>query len=376
VTDNDALNGDPSLVAIDRALTELRRGRAIMITDAPAALLAAALEMADSAMVQRLRGCSPLGLLLAMPAERAQALGLASSTGKPALLRLDPTLPAAAIVALGQRWQAEHWRAVLGGAHLVTDGPGVLGDAAVDLVKRAQLLPAVLLALSASPVRRDDVLQLTLGDIERGNLPEVADLLCVSEARVPLRDCEDSRLVLFRDLRDGAEHIAVLVGESAAAQPVPLRMHSACLTGDLLGSLRCDCGEQLRNGVRRLVAAGGGLLLYLAQEGRGIGLANKLRAYQLQDAGLDTIDADQQLGFSADERSYSVAAAMLRHLGIHSVQLLTNSPRKVRALKQAGIDVVEVAQLHGTPNLHNARYIRTKQERAGHSRPKAEGGVP
>jgi GTP cyclohydrolase II len=375
VTDSEAVNGDPRLVAIDRALTELRRGRAIAITDTTANLLAAALETADNVLIQGLRDRSPQGLALAMPAERARALGLASGGDQPVLLRLDPALPAAAIAALGQRWQAEHWRDVLGNAAVVTRPGSRLCDAALRLAKRAQLLPAVLIAVPASPVRPDDVLQLSLADIERSDSPEVADLLRVSEARVPLRDCEDSRLVLFRDLRDGAEHIAVLVGRPDLSQPVPLRMHSACLTGDLLGSLRCDCGEQLRNGVRRLAAAGGGLLLYLAQEGRGIGLANKLRAYQLQDGGLDTIDADQQLGFTADERSYTVAATMLRHLGIHTVQLLTNSPQKVHALKAAGIDVVDVGHLHGTPNRHNARYIRTKQERAGHFRPNAEGAV-
>ena len=372
MTDNVILNGDPGLVAIDRALTELRRGRAIAIHDASVTLLAAALETAESPLVERLRSRSLLELRLAIPAERAHALGLASRADQPTVLQLGPGFSAARIASLGSRWQAEHWRAVLSGTAPVFEPDTGLCNAALQLVKDAQLLPAVLVARSESPVRTADVLQLTLGDIERGARPEAADLQRVSEARVPLRDCEDTRVVLFRDLRDSAEHLAVLVGEPDTAGPVPVRMHSACLTGDLLGSLRCDCGEQLRDGVRRLVAAGGGLLLYLAQEGRGIGLANKLRAYQLQDSGLDTIDSDRQLGFSSDERRYTVAASMLRQLGIHSVQLLTNSPRKVHALKQAGIDVVEVTQLHGTPNRHNARYIRTKQERAGHLRPEAE----
>jgi GTP cyclohydrolase II len=375
VTDSEAVNGDPRVVAIDRALTELRRGRAIGITDGAASLLGAALETADVSLIERLRSCSAQGLALAIPAGRAQALGLAAGIGMPTLLRLDPALSATAIAALGQRWQAEHWRIVLQGAMPSVAPDTALVEAALHLVKRAQLLPAVLLALSANPARTAGVLQLTLADIQCSDKADLTDLLRVSEAQVPLQECEDTRLVLFRDLRDGAEHLAVLVGQPDTNEPVPLRMHSACLTGDLLGSLRCDCGEQLRNGVKRLAEAGGGLLLYLAQEGRGIGLANKLRAYQLQDDGLDTLEADHQLGFSADERRYTVAAAMLRHLEIATVQLLTNSPHKVNALKQAGIDVVEIGALHGTPNRHNARYIRTKQDRAGHFRPEAEGGV-
>jgi len=153
-----------------------------------------------------------------------------------------------------------------------------------------------------------------------------------------------------------------------------VRAHSSCFTGDLLGSLRCDCGEQLQVAVQRLHEAGGGVLLYLAQEGRGIGLANKLRAYQLQDDGLDTVDADRHLGFSADERSYAIAAAMLRQLGYTRIRLLTNSPHKVRELRARGIDVQEMESLLAPPNEHNERYIRTKRERVGHLIP--ESGTP
>ena len=244
-------------------------------------------------------------------------------------------------------------------------------NAAIALAKAAQLLPAMLVVEAAANAIPADVLQISAAAAGLTG-QHATSLSRVSEARVPLHDCEDSRLIVFRDLRDGREHVAVLVGRPDLERAVPLRVHSACLTGDLLGSLRCDCGEQLRSAVRRLAAAGGGILLYLAQEGRGIGLANKLRAYQLQDAGFDTIDADRQLGFSADERDYGAAVAVLRELGIRQVQLFTNSPHKTRALQDAGISVTEVGALHGTPNRHNARYIRTKQDRAGHTRPATE----
>lgn len=369
MTERQALNGNPSAVAIDRALTELRRGRVIAITDGTAALLATALETTDHMLIQRLRDLGPLAIEL--PAERARALGIALESGQMLHLPLSPDWSAPAIASLGQDWRLDTWRAVLADIDAKAVPATALREAALRLTKRAQLLPAVL--LSTAPLAGSlDVHTVHLEDLSATDQSATTQLLRISEARVPLRDCEHSRLVLFRDLRDGAEHLAVIIGTPDVTQPVSVRMHSSCLTGDLLGSLRCDCGEQLRDAVRLLNDAGGGVLLYLAQEGRGIGLANKLRAYQLQDGGLDTIDADQQLGFRSDERNYAVAAALLKQLHIATVTLLTNSPHKVRALEAAGIEVAQIGSLHGTPNHHNARYIRTKQERAGHFRPEVE----
>jgi GTP cyclohydrolase II len=151
-----------------------------------------------------------------------------------------------------------------------------------------------------------------------------------------------------------------------------VRLHSACLTGDLLGSLRCDCGDQLRDAVELIAASGGGIVLYLAHEGRGIGLANKLRAYALQDEGLDTLEADQHLGFRTDERDYTAACAMLQDLGIRRIRLLTNNPGKIEALNSGGIEVLAREPLQGRETPHNARYLRTKRERAGHLGAKAE----
>jgi GTP cyclohydrolase II len=194
----------------------------------------------------------------------------------------------------------------------------------------------------------------------------VRSLKRTSQSRVPLAEAEESRIVLFRDEHGLGEHVAVVIGNPDVRGVVPVRLHSACLTGDLLGSLRCDCGEQLRAAVHRIAELGGGVLLYLDQEGRGIGLANKLRAYAIQDTGLDTVDADRHLGFHADERNYDVAAALLRELGIKRIRLLTNNPRKIDALKQHGIDVVGRLPLVAPPNTHNERYLRAKRERSGH----------
>jgi GTP cyclohydrolase II len=203
-------------------------------------------------------------------------------------------------------------------------------------------------------------------DVEHHERTGHHSLQLVSRARVPLADAIESEIALFRDEHSLAEHVAVLIGKPDAKNAVPVRLHSACLTGDLLASLRCDCGEQLRTAVARIATLGGGVLLYLDQEGRGIGLPNKLRAYVLQDEGLDTVDADRHLGFLADERTYDVAAALLHELGITRIKLLTNNPQKISALRDHGIEVVGRLPLVTHSNTHNERYLRAKTERAGH----------
>jgi len=178
----------------------------------------------------------------------------------------------------------------------------------------------------------------------------------------------DSRFVVFREKDSDFEHVAVIVGnpDFNGKEPVRVRLHSSCLTGDLFGSLRCDCGDQLRGTVQRLAKDGGGIVLYLSQEGRGIGIANKLRAYRRQDAGMDTLDANHALGFRMDERHFEVAAAMLKSLGCTHINLLTNNPAKIASLRDAGIDVVEREGVKGGVNAHNQRYLLTKMKRGGH----------
>ena len=189
--------------------------------------------------------------------------------------------------------------------------------------------------------------------------------IIVARAKLPLEGIDDGQIVAFRDGSTGDEHVALVLGTFGGQAPL-VRLHSECLTGDVFGSLKCDCGPQLREALRLLAAAGGGVLLYLRQEGRGIGLANKIRAYQLQDRGLDTVDANRRLGFGDDLRDYGVAAAMLRALGVDRVRLLTNNPGKLAALEEAGIAVTERVAHHMPVNPHNADYVATKRERSGH----------
>jgi GTP cyclohydrolase II len=258
----------------------------------------------------------------------------------------------------------------------VADG---LGAAALQLAKRARLTPALLICqpapgdVSDAPgdwlsVNQTDLLSLATFGPPR--------LQRVSEAHVAVALSENCTLVLFREVDGSAEHVAILVNGVSERGPdhvVTVRLHSSCLTGDLLGSLRCDCGDQLQRAMAHL-ASSGGVLLYLSQEGRGTGLANKLRAYCLQDRGLDTIDADRHLGFRGDERDYQVAVAMLNALGIQRIALLTNNPQKIDALRAGGIDVVERLPLIAPTNPHNERYIETKRLRAGHLQVEDEQG--
>ena len=182
---------------------------------------------------------------------------------------------------------------------------------------------------------------------------------------MPLNSGTRTRFVVFRDATGGTP-VAIIVGKPDFAEPVPVRLHSACLTGDVFGSRRCDCGDQLKLALARLEDMGGGIILYLAQEGRGLGLANKMRTYQMQDGGLDTVDANTTLGFDDDERDYGIAARMLQMLNCTQVVLLTNNPAKLDGLAKAGIEIASRMPLETPSNADNRRYLTAKAARAGH----------
>ena len=359
-----------ALRQIDRAVAELRRGGLVVLRDAETALLTQAAEVANAASLARLRALSGAPLSLVLTARRAAALGLVEAPSMPGgavVLQVAADAAPAALRDLADpaAAAAEHL--------LVATATPALGpaDAAVELVKLAQLLPAAVVgALSpgdaAALAEREGLPLLDAAEIAEYQAVAARSLRSVSEARVPLADAEDTRIIAFRPSDGGIEHLAILIGEPDPGAPVLVRLHSECFTGDLLGSLRCDCGDQLRGAIAEIARAGSGVLLYLAQEGRGIGLVNKLRAYQLQDAGLDTVDANEQLGFDADERVYLPAAEMLRQLGFERVRLLTNNPEKVAALTRCGIAVTERVPHVFPANGHNERYLRTKATRSGH----------
>lgn len=364
---DNAINGDAAALSIDRAVGELRRGRAIRIVGgrSPAGrdgLVVTAVEAVQAPLVRRLERAADGPLLLCLTPERARAVRIAENAHGAVAIELPPGTPLEALRALAAAGVIEPGSTRF---ERIDTSPecAELAEAGFRLAKAGRLLPALVAASASADA---SLLSVDADDVAVRERPARRSLKLVSQARVPLADAQDSTLVLFRDEYSLGEHVAVLIGSPDVRSVVPVRLHSACLTGDLLGSLRCDCGEQLRTAVRRIAELGGGALLYLDQEGRGIGLANKLRAYALQDAGLDTIDADRRLGFLDDERSYDVAAAMLEQLGIARITLLTNNPQKIAALRAHGIDVAGRVPLRGTANSHNARYLRAKRERAGH----------
>ena len=366
---------DPSaadLRAVDRAAVALRRGGIALMTgaDGTAALIMAAEGIGDDGLA-RIARLGDGKTMLVLTAPRAAALNLLAAPGPVVVAPLDQTIDAAALRALAEPTTpldtdlCDALRSAQG-------APGPSDHAAIALAKRARLLPAAITAGVDEATARElmaagDFATVAASDVLDYERCAAASLRPVGEARVALADAGDSRLITFRPSDGGPEHLAIIIGDPGASERAPLtRLHSECFTGDLLGSLRCDCGDQLRGAIRAMAQEGNGLLLYLAQEGRGIGLVNKLRAYNLQDAGFDTLDANIQLGFDADERLYLPAAEMLRQLGHHRVRLMTNNPDKVEGLERNGVTVAERVPLVASASGYNDAYLATKAKRFGH----------
>ena len=237
--------------------------------------------------------------------------------------------------------------------------------AAMELARLAGILPAYLV----DPDPCGEAVAVSAADL--ADWKDTAQLSIAARARMPVAAAEDAQIIAFRSADDLREHVALVIGTQQSERAPLVRLHSECLTGDILGSLKCDCGPQLDAALRAMAAeandnGGWGVLLYLRQEGRGIGLINKLRAYELQDQGFDTVDANQRLGLPSEARDFPVAARMLELLGVRQIRLMTNNPAKVDALVAAGVAVAERVPHQLPPNPHNARYLDTKRDRTGH----------
>ena len=354
---------DASLTAVGRVIGDLRRGMAIVLRDGPDALLVTAAE--SSVDPRALTMLTDTDVACLVTASRAAALGLDPADATVVAIDTAAGLDRDAVATIiGES---------LDGSKL-NDPSAVPATppqrAAVEVVKLARLLPAALTARIAEDAtefaRAHNLLTLEIATIARYRGAAGALMDYAVASTVPLEGAENTRMIAFRPADGGKAHVAIVIDEPSPEQPVLARLHSECFTGDLLGSLRCDCGDQLRGAVAAITEAGGGVLLYLAQEGRGIGLVNKLRAYRLQDDGFDTIDANEQLGFDADERVYAPAAMMLRRLGYERIRLMTNNPSKVAALEAHGIEVAERVPHAFPSNKHNEQYLSTKAARSGH----------
>jgi GTP cyclohydrolase II len=367
----------PALANVARALAELRRGGAVALSAGGDSVLAIAAEVIEEPGYAWLLGAAETAgqdgrgdARLLISTERAVRLGIGGGEGveRFRLLSLPSTVSADAIRQLADPTATPIDSGALD-LNECGDVPAVLCQAVIELAKAARLLPAAVVV--AVPRAKLDAwvaepFRLAAGDVIAYRRSAAAGLRRVGAARVPLVGAVETEIIAFRPSDGGKEHLAIVIGRLDTAKPVLARLHSECFTGDLLGSLRCDCGDQLRGAIDEIAKSGSGVLLYLAQEGRGIGLVNKLRAYQLQDAGADTLEANLQLGFGADERVYQPAAEMLRQLDIGAVRLLTNNPEKVKGLAQCGVTVTERVPHIFPANDHNERYLSTKAVRFGH----------
>ncbi|WP_338666046.1 GTP cyclohydrolase II [Pararoseomonas sp. SCSIO 73927] len=378
--------------AVHRAVSDLRRGTPVLLEGGGEALVLAAAETVGARGLAELAGAAlaPPVLLLAAPRAAAvlarpilaRSVPAAAAEDAPVALRLSPALLDPAALRRLADPVAED---LLPEVPQIVPAPGfaqALSPVAIALAKVGRLLPALVAApASTAAGARLGLLSVAVPAVLGYPAAAATSLTRVAEARVPLEDAPEARIAAFRAADGGIEHLAILVGTPEAArksagksagesagEAAPLaRIHSECFTGDLLGSLRCDCGPQLRGAIARMAAEpAGGVLLYLAQEGRGIGLVNKLRAYTLQDGGLDTLDANRALGYGADERDFRVAATMLEALGLPRIRLLTNNPDKVAGLSACGIEVTgRVSHLFAANGVNDA-YLATKKARFGH----------
>ena len=352
--------GNPAAIRCERAASELRASRPVVLRDRHGHSRAVlALDSSTAHSYAAFAEAAGGRHYLFLTPTRAGVLGLQAPQGARVPLAGVSYDELASLAYLRQAQVPAHWT------------PGDALDAgAAEIARLGLLLPAVL----AVELDADDSLPfegcqwLALEDLDSGCSHAAARAYeLVTRTPVPLREVGMSEFAVFRGGVAQRDQVAIIVGQPDLSKPVPVRVHSSCLTGDLFGSLKCDCGDQLRRGLAKLKELGGGVLLYLDQEGRGTGIAAKMRAYGYQHAGLDTIDADAQLGFGPDERRYGSAVAMLHGLGIKRITLLTNNPSKVERLRAAGIEVVERIPVTGEITAENEQYLRTKAARAGHA---------
>lgn len=354
-----SLIGDPQLVEADRAIAEFRAGRPVLVRTAGAQALAVGIEGIDDNALPALADFAAGRARLLLPAARLRRLGL------------DRTAPGAIAMPVLDKARLEALALRIDGRIDAPVAPAQpVDETALELAALSFVLPAVVIAPVDAKIDAATSLPgvaiITAQALAAHRRAQAKQLHIVSRAPVPLEEAPRTEFVVFRGGEGMRDQVAIIVGELDRSRPIAVRLHSACLTGDLFGSLKCDCGDQLRETVRWMADNDGGILLYLDQEGRGNGIANKMRAYKLQSEGFDTYDADEMLGFDLDQRRFEFAAEMLKQLDVHAVRMLTNNPVKIGALRAAGLDVVSEQRVLGRPNPENVRYLASKRDRAGH----------
>ena len=355
-----------SVERLARARSDLRIGLPVVLGKGVRAVAAMSAEtMRD----ERLQAMLELdrNAVIAVTARRAFTLKARAYDGDLARILVPPNADSAWILAVADP-SADLRTPMKGPLSTARDGSADLHRAAVELARSARLLPSAVVAEIGNAAEFAE--RCGLSAVDCGTVGDLASAdrvpKLVASAELPLKASPCARVHVYRLDADSEEHCAVEVGVPSRDRAVLARLHSACFTGDILDSLKCDCGTQLDSALTAMAAEGSGVLIYLNQEGRGIGLANKIRAYSLQDQGFDTVEANHRLGFESDERDYRIAAGMLKQLGFSAARLMTNNPDKVRMLEAAGLDVPETIPLRSPATPFNKGYLDTKAEKCGH----------
>lgn len=357
----------PNIVErLARARVDLRMGVPVVLTGGGKAAVILAAETLDATRLADL--CALDGApVLAITARRAETLKARSYDGDLARIVLPTGTDQSWVKGVADPSDDLN-RPMKGPLNTERAGVADLHRAAIRIAKSARLLPAALVLPLENAARfaLENGLTVVPVDLAAPHLDTTSPLHAIVHARLPMQAAEAGRLHVFRPEDGAEEHYAIEIGRPLRDKPVLARLHSACFTGDVLGSLKCDCGPQLRGALAQMGAEGSGVLLYLNQEGRGIGLANKMRAYSLQDQGFDTVEANHRLGFEDDERDFRIGAKILQEMGFSAARLLTNNPRKISMLEKAGVRVTERVPLKAGENAHNSAYLATKAAKSGH----------
>jgi GTP cyclohydrolase II len=355
---------------VSRARADLRIGAPLALMGADGAALVLAAETLSDERLGELRALAPDALDLAVSNRRAETLRARAYDGGLARIVIPGRADAKWVHATADP-SRDLAMPMKGPFETRRGGSAELHALALQLAKQARTLPAAVVALWQDRARVEAIAaEAGLSSLSELMVLRAADAAIamrpVSAARVPTRFAEAGRVHVYRPDDGAEEHYAVEIGQPARSEPVLARLHSACFTGDVIGSLKCDCGPQLAAAMEQIAAGGAGVLLYMNQEGRGIGLANKMRAYALQDQGFDTVEANHRLGFEDDERDFRLGAEILKAMGFSAVRLMTNNPRKVSIMEASGLAVAERVPLRAGETAHNRAYLATKAAKSGH----------
>lgn len=347
-----------ALIAAGRAIDELRRGRGVVVSDGTPDFAFFPIESLDENQFHALRAQGGLSFNIILPAARAHYAGLTPLTDGCVRISAD-TITFSQMKALADPLAEKTPR-----PRLSVEAALPFHALAITLTKYASLLPALLI-IEGKAQNFPTLQSMRASQLHYYIDHPQREVIETARATLPVEGSEHNTIVSFRAPYGTSVHLALLIGTIGQNAPL-VRVHSSCVTGDILGSMRCDCGDQLHMAIGQMIDAGGGILVYLHQEGRGIGITNKLRAYALQEQGVDTYHANVMLGFEEDERDFAIAASILKHLGVQNIRLLSNNPHKIANLEKHGVVITERVSLISTAGKHNHAYLDAKAKKSGH----------